>query len=141
MSVRRKRRAMAQMNVVPYIDVMMVLLVIFMVTAPMMTPGVVDLPSVAKSRQVPLQPIQVTIHQNGQMDVRDGAHGSLDGSVSLSDLTDIIRSRQADNPDQPVVIAADKNVRYDAVMKVMSLLQKNQVKRVGLLTVPEQARP
>ncbi len=141
MTTRRRRRVMAQMNVVPYIDVMMVLLVIFMVTAPMMTPGVVNLPSVARSRQVPQEPLQVTIHADGRLDVRDVSHGAEDQSVGMTDLADLVRSRQADHPDQPVVIAADKNVRYDVVMKVMSLLQQNQVQRIGLLTVPEQHHP
>ena len=133
MNSRRSRKQMAQINVVPYIDVMLVLLVIFMVTAPMINPGQVDLPSVAKTQTVAAQPLQVTIHADGQLVIRDQAHGGEDQLVSRDELLALIRQKQVDQPDQPVVIAADKSVRYDRVMKVMSLLQENQVKRIGLL--------
>lgn len=136
MNGRRPRKQMNQINVVPYIDVMLVLLVIFMVTAPMINPGQVDLPSVAKTQTVALQPLQITIHADGSLRVRDQAHGSDEQTVSHSELLTLIRQKQADKPDQPVVIAADKTVRYDAVMKIMSLMQQNQVKRVGLLAAP-----
>ena len=135
MNPRRPRKQMAQINVVPYIDVMLVLLVIFMVTAPMINPGQVDLPSVAKTQTVAVQPLQVTIHGDGQLSVRDLAHADTgdEQRVSQDQLLALIRQKQIDRPDQPVVIAADKRVRYDKVMKIMSMLQQNQVKRIGLL--------
>lgn len=136
MNGRRPRKQMNQINVVPYIDVMLVLLVIFMVTAPMINPGQVDLPSVAKTQTVALQPLQITIHADGSLRVRDETRGNEEQTVSHSELLALIRQKQADKPDQPVVIAADKTVRYDAVMKIMSLMQQNQVKRVGLLAAP-----
>ncbi|MHB8848502.1 MAG: protein TolR [Burkholderiales bacterium] len=133
MSSRRPRKQVAQINVVPYIDVMLVLLVIFMITAPMINPGEVNLPSVAKTDTIALQPLQVTIHTDGQMTVRDRAKGGDQQQVDQSQLLALIQKKQLDKPDQPVVIAADKSVRYDKVMKVMNLMQQNQVKRVGLL--------
>ncbi len=133
MSSRRPRKQVAQINVVPYIDVMLVLLVIFMITAPMINPGEVNLPSVAKTDTIALQPLQVTIHADGQMTVRDRAKGGDQQEVDQSQLLALIQKKQLDKPDQPVVIAADKSVRYDKVMNVMNLMQQNQVKRVGLL--------
>ncbi len=137
MNTRRPRKQLAQINVVPYIDVMLVLLVIFMVTAPMINPGEVDLPSVAKTQTVALQPLQVTLHADGQILVHDLAHHTDEHSVTQSELSALIRQKQIDDPDQPVVIAADKKVRYEKVMKIMSLMQQNQVKRVGLLAAAE----
>lgn len=137
MNTRRPRKQLAQINVVPYIDVMLVLLVIFMVTAPMINPGEVDLPSVAKTQTVALQPLQVMLHADGQILVHDLAHHTDERSVTQSELSALIRQKQIDDPDQPVVIAADKKVRYEKVMKIMSLMQQNQVKHVGLLAAAE----
>ena len=134
MNPRRPRKQMNNINVVPYIDVMLVLLIIFMVTAPMVNPGQVDLPSVAKTQTVALQPLQITLRANGELRVRDQALTNSDEkTVNKVELVRIIQQKQAEHPDQPVVIAADKSVRYEEVMKLMSLMQKNQVKRVGLL--------
>ncbi|HUW27343.1 MAG TPA: protein TolR [Sulfuriferula sp.] len=136
MSSRRPRKQMNQINVVPYIDVMLVLLIIFMITAPLINPGQVELPSVAKSQSVPVEPIEVTIRADGKLRLRDRATGGADNAVTRSELADIINQKQRANPDQPVVIAADKNVRYEEVMKVMSLMQQNHVRRLGLLAKP-----
>lgn len=134
MNPRRPRKQMNNINVVPYIDVMLVLLVIFMVTAPMVNPGQVDLPSVAKTQTVALQPLQITLRADGELRVRDQAQVNSDEEVvNKIELVSIIQQKQAAHPDQPVVIAADKSVRYEEVMKLMSLMQQNQVKRVGLL--------
>ena len=134
MNPRRPRKQMNNINVVPYIDVMLVLLVIFMVTAPMVNPGQVDLPSVAKTQTVALQPLQITLRADGELRVRDQAQINSDEEVvNKIELVSIIQQKQAAHPDQPVVIAADKSVRYEEVMKLMSLMQQNQVKRVGLL--------
>jgi biopolymer transport protein TolR len=132
---------MHEINVVPYVDVTLVLLVIFMVTAPLVTPGVVDLPSVSKASNAPVAPLEVVIRADRSIMIRArDAKGALaeERRVAHGDLARVIRERQARNPDQPVVIAADKDVRYQAVLEVMDELQKQQVRRVGLLVKPAQ---
>ena len=133
----RPRRQMNQINVVPYVDVMMVLLVIFMVTAPLANPSVVDLPSVGKSTQAPATPIEVVIKLDATMLLRDRDDGKgPEQSVTLKDLVPMVQQKQSGNPDRPVVIAADKEVRYDAVLKVMDELQRANIRRVGLAVKP-----
>ncbi|MFM9967007.1 MAG: ExbD/TolR family protein [Burkholderiales bacterium] len=128
---------MNQINVVPYVDVMLVLLVIFMVTAPLVNPSVVDLPSVGKAAQAPVTPIEVVIKLDTTMLLRDrdGAKGQ-ERAVSMKDLLVVLRQQQGSNADRPVVIAADKEVRYDAVLKVMDELQRGNIRRVGLAVKP-----
>jgi biopolymer transport protein TolR len=136
----RQRRLMNQINVVPYIDVMLVLLVIFMVTAPLVTPSIVELPTVGKASQAPTQPIEIFVKADGSMTVRERARGQQPGSerpVTTAQLPGLIRELQSRSADQPVLIAGDKDVRYEAVMKVMDELQRQNVKRVGLLVRPE----
>ena len=124
---------MNQINVVPYVDVMMVLLVIFMVTAPLANPSVVDLPSVGKSTQAPATPIEVVIKLDATMLLRDRDDSKgPEQSVTLKDLVPMVQQKQSGNPDRPVVIAADKEVRYEAVLKVMDELQRANIRRVGL---------
>ena len=132
----RTRKLVAQINVVPMIDVMLVLLVIFMVTAPFINPGLVELPSVGKTSQTPSQPLEIIIRESGEYLLRDRANGGTEQSVSKSELASEIRALHAASPDQPVVIAADKNVRYEEVMHAMNLLQKAQITRIGLLARP-----
>ncbi len=130
---RRARRQMNQINVVPYIDVMLVLLIIFMVTAPMMNPGEIELPQVGQQLKPPVAPLEVTIEKDGSLKLRDTGETAKAQTVDEQGLLEQVRAKQATNPDQPVVIAADKDVRYESVLKVMDMLQQNQVKRVGLL--------
>jgi biopolymer transport protein TolR len=133
----RQRRLMNQINIVPYVDVMLVLLVIFMVTAPLITPGVVELPSVAKSSQAPETPLEVIIRTDQSMVLRERVKGqAVDRNVNLPQLVAAVKDRQSRAPAQPVVISADKDVRYEAVLKVMDELQKADVKRVGLMVKP-----
>jgi len=133
---------MNQINVVPYVDVMMVLLVIFMVTAPLATPGLVDLPSVGKSAQAPVSPIEVVIRSDSTMLLRDrGADKPLERAISMKELLPLLRQVQGSKTEgskaeRPVVIAADKDVRYEAVLKVMDELQRGNVLRVGLAVKP-----
>jgi biopolymer transport protein TolR len=135
----RQRKLMNQINVVPYVDVMLVLLVIFMVTAPLVSPGLVELPSVGKASQPPEAPLEVLIRADQSMLLRERVKGqSVDRSVSLAQLVTAVRQRQAVAPEQAVVISADKDVRYEAVLKVMDELQRAQVKRVGLMVKPAQ---
>lgn len=138
MFVRRHRRLMNQINVVPYIDVMLVLLVIFMVTAPLMNPGVIDLPSIGRAAAPPSQPIEVMIRANGSLAYADRqVSGATRAVANADELMAVIKDKLAKKPDQPVVISADKSVRYEAVLEVMDLLQRNQVQRVGLLALPK----
>jgi biopolymer transport protein TolR len=133
----RARRLMNQINIVPYVDVMMVLLVIFMVTAPLVNPGVIDLPTVGKSSQAPATPLEVIVRRDQSLMLRERDKGSADErAVSTPQLVAALHERQKKNPDQPVVISADKDVRYEAVLKVMDELQRQNVRRVGLLVKP-----
>ena len=131
---RATNRLMNEINVVPYIDVMLVLLVIFMVTAPLMNPGQIDLPSVSKSLAPPQAPLEVIIKKDNTLALRDHARGGLESSVSRDELIDILKARQGKQADQPVVISADKNVRYAEVINVMDTLQQQHIQKVGLLT-------
>ena len=132
----RTRKQVAQINVVPMIDVMLVLLVIFMVTAPFINPAQVELPSVGKTSQTPAQPLEVIIRESGEYLLRDRAAGGEERRVAKSALAGEFRALHRTRPDQPVVIAADKNVRYEAVMDTMTLLQRENIARIGLLARP-----
>ena len=133
---RSGRRLMNQINVVPYIDVMLVLLVIFMITAPLINPGQVELPSISKTSDPPTQPMEVSIRTDGTLWLRDRARSMEERRVSRNQLITAIRQKQKQSPEQAVVIAADKDVRYAAVLEVMDMLQQNQVRKVGLLAKP-----
>jgi biopolymer transport protein TolR len=122
---------------VPFIDVMLVLLIIFMVSAPLITTGVVDLPSVGKSRQRPTSVIEVIVGSDERLRLRvDGADAS---PVGLGQLAARVTQAQSGKADTPVVISADKAVRYEAVVKAMDVLQRAGVQRVGLSV--KQASP
>jgi biopolymer transport protein TolR len=135
-----RRRASADINVVPYIDVMLVLLVIFMVAAPIVNPAVVDLPSVANAaQQQKAPPIVVTVYEDGGLTARgkDNAGNAFERKLDKQGLIDFVHQRQNEVPDQPVVIAADRSVKYEAVLDVMSVLKADGVKRVGLMVKPK----
>jgi len=133
---RSGRRLMNQINVVPYIDVMLVLLVIFMITAPLINPGQIELPSVGRTSGPPQQPMEVSVRTDGTLWLRDRARTAQERRVSRNELIAAIRQKQKQNPGQAVVIAADKDVRYESVLEVMDMLQQNQVRKVGLLAKP-----
>lgn len=137
MAIRRRPRLVSQINVVPYIDVMLVLLVIFMVTAPMITPGIVNLPSVGDVSNPPAEPIEVQIAANGSISVIDHDISGYARPVSRKELAEVIRSKQQDKPQQAVIITADKEIKYDLVLKTMDLLIQNRVENVGLLALPK----
>ncbi|NWG38520.1 MAG: ExbD/TolR family protein [Hydrogenophilaceae bacterium] len=130
----RVRKQVASINVVPLIDVMLVLLVVFMITAPFINPGQVELPSVGKTTATPSQPLEVMIRANGDMALRDRARGGEEVSVTSASLAFEVKRMLKEN--QPVVISADKSVRYEEVMNAMSALQAAQVSRIGLLAKP-----
>jgi len=131
---RTKNRLMNDINVVPYIDVMLVLLVIFMVTAPLMNPGQVDLPQIGKSLAPPVAPLEVIIKKDATLALRDHAKGNKEVVVSRNELISILKARQGAFAEQAVVISADKSVRYEEVINVMDALQQQQIKKIGLLT-------
>jgi len=133
MARRAKHRLMNEINVVPYIDVMLVLLIIFMITAPMINHGQIELPQIGKSLATPVAPLEVIIKADGSLTLRDRAKSAVEQKVDRNQLIEAIKQKQAENADQPVVIAADKSVRYEEVIKVMDILQQNQVQKVGLL--------
>ncbi|MDE2365802.1 MAG: protein TolR [Betaproteobacteria bacterium] len=128
---------MSQINVVPYIDVMLVLLVIFMITAPLINPGQVELPQIGKSLTPPVAPLEVIIKADGSLRLYDRSGSGGEQRVSRTELVEAIKRKQARNADQPVVIAGDKSVRYEEVINVMDILQQQQVKKVGLLAKPK----
>jgi len=134
--MRRRRRAMSEINVVPYIDVMLVLLIIFMVAAPLINPGQIDLPQVGAKLDPAVAPLEVRVRANGELSVVDRSRSPDELVVRRPQLLEIVRRAQQANADQAVVIAGDRNVRYEEVLKVMDVLQQGQVKRVGLLARP-----
>ncbi|MFI4931410.1 MAG: protein TolR [Burkholderiales bacterium] len=126
----RRRRSMSEINMVPFIDVMLVLLIIFMVSAPLITTGIVDLPSVGKARQRAQHVIEIVVATDERLKVRvDQGDASV---VGLAQLSARVKDLQAGNADTPVVISADRNVKYEQVVKVMDVLQRAGVQRVGL---------
>jgi biopolymer transport protein TolR len=131
---RSKNRLMNDINVVPYIDVMLVLLVIFMVTAPMMNPGQVDLPQVSKSSTPAPAPLEVIIKKDSSLALRDHSRGDDETRLTRDELISILKARQGEKAEQSVVISADKSVRYEEVINIMDVLQQQHVKKVGLLT-------
>jgi len=130
---RAKRRLMNEINVVPYIDVMLVLLIIFMITAPLVNSGQIELPQIGKSVKPAIAPLEVIIKADKSLAIRDLALTTTERKVNRDELIAVIKKKQEKNKDQPVVIAADKNVRYEEVIKMMDILQKQKVAKVGLL--------
>ena len=130
-SRNRSQKLNAGMNVVPYIDVMLVLLVIFMVTAPMITPGLINLPSVGQAVEVPATPVEVQIEENGDVSVRLRKPGENFELIPKEEVLARVQSMAA--ADTPVVIAADGKVPYEEVMKIMDTLRSNGMSRLGLM--------
>ena len=134
--MRNRRKLKNEINVVPYIDVMLVLLVIFMVTAPMMPTGNIDLPTVGEAATPPAAPIEVSVQEDRSLAIVDRGGNGREQPVTLNQLTDQLLAMQKGNPDTPVLIAGAKNVPYEAVLQVMDQLQRAHIKRVGLLVAP-----
>ncbi len=128
----RGRRAINDINMVPFIDVMLVLLIIFMVTAPLISPSVIDVPSVGKAATQPEQVIQVLIDAQEKIEVKSTGATSTQISVTLASLPQQVMQLQGGNANTPVVISADKGIKYETVVKVMDSLQRAGVQRVGL---------
>jgi biopolymer transport protein TolR len=130
---------MSEINVVPYIDVMLVLLIIFMVAAPLINPGQIDLPQVTQQlRTDVIAPIEVRVRANGDLGFVDRTRSPDEARVGAQQLLHLVREAQRARPDQPVVISGDRKVAYEEVLAVLDMLQKENVKRVGLLARPAQ---
>lgn len=128
----RGRRTMNEINMVPFIDVMLVLLIIFMVTAPLISPSVIDLPSVGKAATVPEQVIHVEISKDEKITVKSTGTVTKTVPSTLIALAKDVRSLQGEAPQGPVVITADRTLKYETVVKAMDTLQRAGVQRVGL---------
>src|SRR5690554_264020 len=125
-SNRKRRRLTNEINVVPYIDVMLVLLVIFMVTAPMITPGLIELPTVGQATEIPAQPLEVQIDENGEIAVRLREGGAEFETINNENLISEVQARTT--AETPVVIAADGRVPYE---KVVTIMDRSEERRVG----------
>ena len=125
----RGRRTINEINMVPFIDVMLVLLIIFMVTAPMITPSMVDLPSVGNAAKQPDQVIQIVVQKDDSLEM---ISDSKTQKTNLDNLANSVRVAQTGQANSAVVISADRNVKYETVVKVMDTLQRAGIQRVGL---------
>jgi len=126
-----RRRMLSDINVVPYIDVMLVLVVILMVAAPFVNPSLVELPSMGKASRAPDRPLELSMRLDGKLTLRESGT-TKDLATDLPGAIAEIKKRQQQVPPVPVVIHADKDLKYEAVVKVMDQLQRADVKRVGL---------
>ncbi|MCX7897102.1 MAG: ExbD/TolR family protein [Rhodocyclaceae bacterium] len=136
----RQRRLKHEINVVPYIDVMLVLLIIFMVTAPLVPPASIDLPAVAKASTPPAEPLEILVKADGSLAIKDKFLGGAEVSIGRHELHERVASLLANNPEQPVLIAGDRHVKYEAVLAVMDQLQRANVKKIGLLVQQKSER-
>lgn len=130
------RRIKNEINMVPFIDVMLVLLIIFMVTAPLITPSQIDLPSVGQADRQPDRFVQVIIDKQGELQVKDGTASAKAATVSAKELAarvqELVGPAQVGQAGVPVIISADKNVKYELVVNTMDTLQRAGIQRVGL---------
>jgi biopolymer transport protein TolR len=127
----KRRRMMSEINVVPYIDVTLVLLIIFMVTAPMIVTGNIDLPRVGAASQDPPTAIEVILKKDGSHAVRKREQGAQEIQVSRAQINETVRSL-ATQPNTPIILLAEREVLYERVAQVLSQLQSAGLGRVGL---------
>jgi biopolymer transport protein TolR len=128
----RGRRTINEINMVPFIDVMLVLLIIFMVTAPLISPSVIDLPSIGKANKAPDKVIKINIEKNGSLTLETTKDAEKSASIAANKVADAVKNIQGNKVDTPVVISADKAVKYETVVEVMDKLQRAGIQRVGL---------
>ncbi len=134
---RKNRRSISDINMVPFIDVMLVLLIIFMVTAPLLVPSVIDVPSIGKASNAPDQVITIELDKNlhllvkSKIQAQDGAQSNTQ-SASMETVAKLVLQLQAGKTTTPVIISADKGIVYDEVIKLMDKLQRAGIQRVGL---------
>ena len=134
---RRSRRTISDINMVPFIDVMLVLLIIFMVTAPLLSPSLIDVPSVGKAATAPDQVITIEIDKQLHIVVRSKTSSADNGlqikqDANMDNVARIAFQLQSGKAQTPVIISADKGITYDNVVKLMDRLQRAGVQRVGL---------
>ena len=125
----RGRRTINEINMVPFIDVMLVLLIIFMVTAPLITPSMIDLPSIGKAAKQPDQVIQIVIDKNEALVLKLKDKSS---TLTLQTIVAAVKQAQSGASNPAVVISADRNIKYESVVKLMDTLQRAGIARVGL---------
>ncbi|HJU70457.1 MAG TPA: ExbD/TolR family protein [Paucimonas sp.] len=134
----RNRKFKSEINVVPYIDVMLVLLIIFMVAAPLTNPGVINLPTAEKSALPPTEYIQITLKPNAAATIgvnsQKTGSGKTEAAATRAALMQKLRALHEQTPDLPVMISADKEIKYDEVIQVISEAKKFGINRVGLAT-------
>jgi biopolymer transport protein TolR len=128
----RGRRTISEINMVPFIDVMLVLLIIFMVTAPLITPSMIDLPSVGKAAKQPDSVIQIIIQKDESLELKQLPAVKESARSAISTVADQVKKLQAGQANTAVVITADKGVKYETVVAVMDKLQRAGIQRVGL---------
>jgi biopolymer transport protein TolR len=128
----RGRRTINEINMVPFIDVMLVLLIIFMVTAPLISPSMIDLPSVGKAAKQPDAVIQIIIQKDESLEIKSGKSLENTAQAAMTTVVAKVKQLQAGSTNTAVVISADKSVKYETVVKVMDNLQRAGIARVGL---------
>ena len=129
----RGRRTINEINMVPFIDVMLVLLIIFMVTAPLIAPSEIKLPSVDRASQREDKPIEIVIRSEDEIRIKkDASSGSGFTSIPFTQIGSAAREAQGGDAQRPVVLSADKDVKYDTVVKAMNQLKRSGIERVGL---------
>ena len=134
---RRGRRTISDINIVPFIDVMLVLLIIFMVTAPLLAPSLIEVPSIGKASAAPDQVITIEINKELKIVVKSrkpgqGTGTSVKQDATMDSVAKVALQMQGGNASTPVVISADKKIAYENVVKLMDQLQRAGVQRVGL---------
>jgi biopolymer transport protein TolR len=132
MSRGRGRRTISEINMVPFIDVMLVLLIIFMVTAPLISPSMIDLPSVGKAAKQPDAIIQIVIQKDDSLEIKSGKAQEISARAAIGSIASLVKKLQGDQANTAVVISADKAVKYETVVAVMDKLQRAGIARVGL---------
>jgi biopolymer transport protein TolR len=132
--LHRKRGPLHEINIVPYVDVMLVLLVIFMVTAPLVTPGIIDLPTVDKASQPRIVPLEVFVKANQELVVRERdstGHIVNERTITRGELGSFVKGVRAKG-ELSVLIGGDKSARYESVLQVMDELRRQGIQKVGL---------
>jgi|EndMetStandDraft_2_1072991.scaffolds.fasta_scaffold24098_4 biopolymer transport protein TolR len=137
----RGRRTINEINMVPFIDVMLVLLIIFMVTAPLITPSVINLPTVDRANKQPDRPVEIVIKSDDEVQIKkDPSTGTGALSIPMTQIGSAARTAQSGDAQRPVVISADKSVKYETVVKAMNQLKASGIERVGLSVQTTGAR-
>lgn len=134
MRSKRSRKFKFEINVVPYVDVMLVLVVILMVAAPMTNPSVVNLPNAGPSKQTPNDYLEIAIKADGSIRVGKHGKGKLEESQNRTDLLERLKHLHQAEPDLPLLIAADKDIKYDEVVQMIATAKKSGIARVVLAT-------